>query len=151
MAEKSVFVSFDYDNDRQYKFLLEAWHANPKFRFVFNDTTPGEINTYNIDRIKAGLTTRIREADYTLVIVGSEANSIHRNYQLIGFRNWINFEVYQSLLAGNRIAVVKLEPHFQIPEQLANKAYAWIDGFTEPKVMAVLDKAATLNVSHAYR
>ncbi len=25
---KKVFVSFDYENDRRYKFLLEAWNDN---------------------------------------------------------------------------------------------------------------------------
>ena len=25
MAKKKVFVSFDYENDKHYKFLLEAW------------------------------------------------------------------------------------------------------------------------------
>ncbi len=33
--KKKVFVSFDYDNDKQYKFLLQAWDANPNFNFVF--------------------------------------------------------------------------------------------------------------------
>ena len=32
---QSVFVSFDYDNDRNYKYFLEAWNANPRFQFVF--------------------------------------------------------------------------------------------------------------------
>ena len=55
---KKVFVSFDYDNDKQYKYLLEAWDANPNFSFVFEDKTPGELNTNDIARIKAGLTTQ---------------------------------------------------------------------------------------------
>jgi len=25
MAKKKVFISFDYENDKIYKFLLEAW------------------------------------------------------------------------------------------------------------------------------
>ena len=32
-----TFVSFDYDNDRQYKYLLEAWNKNPNFNFTFLD------------------------------------------------------------------------------------------------------------------
>ncbi|CAC9487784.1 hypothetical protein, partial [uncultured Gammaproteobacteria bacterium] len=28
MAKKKVFVSFDWDNDKNYKFLLQAWDAN---------------------------------------------------------------------------------------------------------------------------
>ena len=52
----AVFVSFDYENDRRYKFMLEAWHANPRFQFVFQDETPREIDSTNIGRIKAALT-----------------------------------------------------------------------------------------------
>ncbi len=144
MAEKKVFVSFDYDNDRNYKHLLEAWDANPKFEFVFKDMTPGEINTYSIARIKAGLTAKINDSDYTLVLVGQHANSLHRHHELIGFRNWIHFEIHQSVLAGNRIAVVKLESSYEYPTALSGKRYAYIDGFTEDNVIAVLDKAATL-------
>jgi hypothetical protein len=37
MAKKRVFVSFDYENDKHYKFLLEAWDANKNFDFLFAD------------------------------------------------------------------------------------------------------------------
>ncbi len=79
MAKKSVFVSFDFENDKRYKYLLEAWDANPKFEFVFADETPAEIDSTNIGRIKAALSTRIAAADYTLVIIGKEANKLHRH------------------------------------------------------------------------
>ena len=62
--KKKVFISFDYDNDKHYKFLLGAWDANKNFDFVFKDETPGEINTNNIARIKAGLTSKIKDAEY---------------------------------------------------------------------------------------
>ena len=146
MAERKVFVSFDYDNDRRYKHLLQAWSANPKFEFVFRDMTPGEIDTYDIGRIKAGLTAKINDSDYTLVIVGQYANSLHRHHELIGFRNWINFEVHQSIEAGNRIGVVRLDANYVTPEQLQYTRYYWITGFTEQNVVDVLDKAATATV-----
>jgi len=96
MRKKKVFVSFDYDHDKQYKFLLQAWDANPEFDFVFEDKTPGEINSNNVGRIKAGLTSKLNEATHTLFIVGKHANQLHRLRNQIGFVNWINFEAYQS-------------------------------------------------------
>src|SRR5438094_7548744 len=69
----SVFVSFDWDHDRRYKFLLEARNKNPRFQFVFSDETPGENDTNNVGRIKAGLTAKIKAATHTLVIVGEYA------------------------------------------------------------------------------
>ena len=142
MLKRKVFVSFDWDNDKRYKFLLEAWNQHPDFEFVFRDATPGEINSYDISRIKAGLTAKIREATHTLFIVGKCANTVHKDSRLIGYINWINFEAFQSIQENNKLSVVKLEDSNQIPEQLASGAkYSWITGFTEQNVIAVLNHA----------
>ena len=37
MAKKTVFISFDYDNDARYKNLLLAWDKNSDFDFGFYD------------------------------------------------------------------------------------------------------------------
>lgn len=137
MAKKKVFVSFDYDHDRNYKYLLQAWDANPDFDFVFKDQTPGEINTNNIGRIKAALTLKINDATHTLFIVGAYANQQHEDHRLIGFINWINFEAYQSIQSGNYLGVVKLKGSFSIPQELKAK-YWWIAGFSERNVIEVL-------------
>jgi hypothetical protein len=72
MYKRKVFVSFDYDKDKRYKFLLQAWSENSQFQFVFDDTSSAEINTNNVGRVKAGLTTKIKESTHVLVIVGSQ-------------------------------------------------------------------------------
>ena len=141
MAKKKVFVSFDYDNDKHYKFLLEAWDANPEFDFIFKDQTPGEINTHNIGRIKAGLTSKINNATHTLFIVGAHANQQHKDHKLIGFINWINFEAYQSIQSDNYLAVVKLEKSHSIPHQLTARHW-WVSGFTEKNVIQVLNDSS---------
>ena len=142
MAKKKVCVSFDYDNDKRYKYLLEAWDANPEFGFVFKDETPGEINTNSIGRIKAGLTSKINDATHTLFIVGAHANQPHKDRGLIGFTNWINFEAHQSIQSNNCLAVVKLEESNSIPQQLTGKIYSWITSFTEKNVIAVLNHSS---------
>ena len=139
MSKKQVFVSFDYDNDRRYKYLLEAWDANPRFDFVFKDETPGEIDTNNIDRIKAGLTQKINAATHTLFIVGKHANQRHPKSSLIGFVNWINFEANRSIQTGNNLAVVKLEDSNSVPQELAGAGYKWVAGFSEENVIRVLN------------
>ena len=141
MIKKKVFVSFDYDNDKHYKYLLEAWDANPDFDFVFDDKTPGEINTYNISRIKTALIAKIKIATHTLFIVGKYSNQIHKDSHLIGFKNWINFESYHSIYCNNRLAVVKLDSLCEIPEQLVGNRHWHITGFTENNVIDVLKKA----------
>lgn len=135
---EKVFVSFDYDNDRRYKFILEAWNNNPKFNFVFEDGTPREINSDNVGRIKAALTSKVKAATHTLVIVGKHSNDPHPDKNLIGFRNWINFEIYQSIKEGNRIAAIKLNRNYESPEELKNARNSWAYNFKEPEIIKAL-------------
>lgn len=136
-----VFVSFDYDNDKHYKYLLEAWHANPQFEFVFDDGTPSEIDSNNAGRIKAALTLKIKDADITLVIVGEHSNDPHSKRTLIGYRNWINFEVAKSKELGKRIAVVKLDRSYESPTELTGANASWTYSFTQDNVMKALREA----------
>lgn len=138
MAKPRIFVSFDYEQDRQYKYLLEAWDANDEFDFVFSDATPREINSDNVGRVKAAITAKIKSATHTLVIVGKYANQLHPDHELIGFRNWINFEVYQSVASGNKIAAVKIDRNNESPEELQSVDASWAYGFTEENVIDAL-------------
>ena len=133
-----VFVSFDYDNDRHYKYLLEAWHAHPQFDFVFADATPNEIDSSNVARVKAALTSKINQASHTLVIVGRYANAIHRHSLLIGYKNWINFEIHQSKLARNRIVAVKIDRNYESPTELLFCGATWAMSFNEASIIRAL-------------
>lgn len=141
----TVFVSFDWHNDRRYKHLLEAWHENPRFDFTFDDGTPEEINTYNVARIKGALTTKIKEATHTLVLVGQHANERHRNASLIEYRNWINFEVARSIDAHKRIVAVILSNGNELPEELAGTNYTTVRGFSESSIISGLNIAQPAN------
>lgn len=141
MAKKKVIVSFDYENDNNYKNMLKAWNANPNFEFGFTDITPREINTENIDRVKAVLTTKINSATYTLVIVGKEANKLHKDHKLIGFRNWINFEIHQSKLNRNKIVAIKIYKDYESPEELLGAGASWTMNFKEEAIMKALEEA----------
>jgi len=140
MAKKKVFVSFDYENDRRFKFLMEAWDANPDFDFSFSDHSSGEINSNNISIVKAGLTRKINQATYTFVIVGKEANKQHKDHKLIGFKNWINFEVHQSKLNKNKLLAIKLDKSFDSPDELLNSGASWAYTFTQDSILAALKK-----------
>lgn len=137
----TVFVSFDFEHDKHYKYLLEAWHKNPKFRFVFEDGTPREINSLNVGRVKAALTTKIKNATHTLVIIGEHSNDPHPNRNLIGNRNWINFEIAQSKLLGKRIAAIKLSRNNESPTELFSSDASWAFSFTEDNILKALAEA----------
>ncbi len=136
-----IFVSFDYTDDKKYKFLLEAWNKHPRFEFVFDDATPEEIDSTNVGRVKAALTLKIKEATHTLVIVGENANAPHRNRALIGYKNWINFEIAKSKELGKRIAVVKLDRTYDSPDELTGANASWCYSFTEDNIIKALDEA----------
>lgn len=136
-----VFVSFDWEKDKRYKFLLEAWDANPNFKFVFDDGTPPEINSDNVGRVKAALTRKIDSAIYTLVIVGKEANKLHKDHKLIGYRNWINFEVSKSVELGNRMVAVKLDKDNESPVELLGVGAKWAMSFNESAIINALQRA----------
>lgn len=141
LAKKHVFVSFDYENDRNHKTLLNAWDANPNFDFGFADATPNEINSSNVGTVKAALTRRINEATYTLVIIGKEANKLHKDNKLIGYRNWINFEIHQSKLNKNKLVAVKLDKNYDSPEELLGAGASWAMSFSQDSIIKALNEA----------
>ena len=141
MAKKKVFVSFDYENDRRYKFLLEAWDANPNFKFSFSDLSSQEIQSWDVSRIKAALTRKIKEATYTLVIIGKEANKRHKDYEKIGYKNWLNFEIAKSKENDNKLVAVKIKRGYESPEELLNSGASWAMSFTQEAIIKALNGA----------
>jgi hypothetical protein len=140
MAKKKVFVSFDYDHDKYYKYLIEAWESHPGFVFVFKDAPPQDVNHENIDRIKSALTKKINAAAYTLVIVGKAANQMHPDHELIGCKNWIDFEVRQSKINHNKLVGVKLNQSYDSPDELLNTPAKWVFSFDQNQILFALDK-----------
>ncbi len=141
MAKKIVFVSFDWDNDKRYKFMLGAWNANSDFEFSFNDRSSAEINSWDISTVKAALTRKINTATHTLVIVGKEANKKHTDSDKIGYKNWLNFEIAKSKDNGNKIVAVKLSSENESPEKLLDSGASLVIGFSEDKIIYALNDA----------
>lgn len=141
MSRKKVFVSFDYENDKHYKFLLEAWDAHQDFDFCFFDWSSQEINTNNISRVKAGLTTKINQATHTLVIVGKEANKAHRDQREIGYLNWINFEVAKSKEAYNKLIGVKIDRGYVSPVELIGANTKWAMSFNQAAIVKSINES----------
>lgn len=141
MAKKKVFVSFDYDNDKHYKRLLEAWDANPDFDFNFSDLSSTEIKTDDISRVKAGLTTKINQATYTLVIIGKEANKKHKDSASIGYKNWQNFEIARSKSNNNKLVGVKIDSSYESPEELLGCEAKWAMSFNQEAIIKALKEA----------
>lgn len=133
--KKKVFISFDYEKNKQYRYLLNAWNANPEFDFSFRDTTPEEIQSYNISTIKSGLSRKINSSNCVLVIVGEEANKLHPNWREIGYRNWQNFEIAKAKELGIPIVAVKINYTYESPNEILNSGAKWVYSFTTYEIM----------------
>lgn len=136
-----TFVSFDFDNDRQYKYTLNMWASNANIDFSFNDGSTQEIQSWNIGRVKAAITIKIKEADCLLAIIGRYSNSYHKDRNLIGFKNWQYFEIAKAIELGKKVVAVKLDRIFDTPDILYNQGVSWAMSFTLESVKAALHKA----------
>jgi hypothetical protein len=76
------------------------------------------------------------------VLVGKEANKFHKDHKLIGYRNWINFEVAKSKENGNRLVGVKLNRNYESPEELKNAGAKWAWSFSEWSIVNALNQAS---------
>jgi hypothetical protein len=141
MARKRVFISFDYHNDKHYRYLLTALKENTRSPIDFDDTTPDEIDTDSVDRIKAVLTTKIRNSTHTLVIVGAHANDRHKDSAKIGTRNWQWWEIEKSKDEGKGLIAVKIEKSNESPEPLLNAGATWAMSFTVEGILDAINKA----------
>jgi hypothetical protein len=130
MSKPKIFVSFDFDEDRQYRYLLNAFSSNPHFDFTFDDKSSGFINSSNIPTIKAALTRKINEAHYTLVIIGKEANKIHKDHVAIGYRNWQNYEIAKSKEVFNQLIAIKIDQSYASPDEILCSNAKWAYSFT---------------------
>ena len=140
--KKKICISFDWHNDRRYRHLLgEAWPANPRNPIDFTDLTPGAIDTDDVGRVKAVLTTKIRASTHTLVIVGAYANSPHKDRQRIGQRNWIWWEIEKSKAEGKRLIAVKIKSSNPTPAPLLNSGAKWAMSFTQPAIIKAINEA----------
>ena len=139
--KKKVFVSFDYTNDKHYKYLLDAWDKNKNMDFVFKDCSSNEIQSDDISVIKSCLTKKIKETDYTLVIIGKEANKRHKDSTKIGYKNWINFEIAKSKENNNKLVGVKIDKQYESPEELLFSNAKWAQSFTQKAIIKALNEA----------
>ncbi|GAB3636714.1 hypothetical protein GCM10027422_23040 [Hymenobacter arcticus] len=135
MAKKKVFVSYDHSEDLRYKDMLRAWDANDNFDFEFDQRSPNvAIDSTEASAIKASLTTKMKQADYLLVIVGAKSST----------SKWMNWEISRAKETDTKLklAAVKIASTNTLPLGLSVLSSAAIaTSFEHDKIVAALDKA----------
>jgi len=138
MAKTPIFVSFDFENDRRYKYTLNMWAANTNIDFTFDDRSSGEIQSNSVGVVKNVLSRKINEADAVLVIVGAEANKVHRDRLEIGYKNWQNYEIAKAKDLGKRLIAVQLNSLYIYPEELINANAVRVHSFTQDAIIRAI-------------
>lgn len=135
MYKKKIFVSFDFEHDRNYKYTLNMWNKNDNFEFTCDDHSPSEIQTDSVAVVKQVLSRKINEAEAVVVIVGQYANSLHKDSNKIGYRNWQNYETAKAKELRKKIIAVQIQPNYEYPEELEKSNAIRIYSFNEPDIV----------------
>ncbi len=138
---KRILISFDYDHDRNYRYLLSALKANESSLINFIDATPREINSFDIGRIKAVLTQKIAQSTHILAIIGAHANTPHAQRMLIGDRNWQWWEINKGKELGKRFIAVKINRTNVSPDPILNTNATWALSFNIPAILAAINQS----------
>lgn len=140
MAKKKVCVSFDYEHDKNYYFLLKAWNNNHNIDFSINDCTPREIQSERISKIKQVLSKKIGEANYMIAIIGKYSYDEHPDSDEIGYINWQAYEIAKNIEKGNGLVVVKLSNEYCVPIDADDIGAEFVTGFEQSKILDALKK-----------
>ena len=138
MFKPKIFVSFDFEKDRQYKYMLNAWSENSAFKFTFEDHSSGEIQSSSVSVVKNVLSRKINEASAVIVIIGQDANKLHRDWCEIGYRNWQNYEVAKAKELGKKLIAVQIDSRYQYPEELLDANAMRVFGFRQADIMRAI-------------
>lgn len=139
MAKKRVIVSFDYEHDKNYYYLLKAWDANKDFDFFFSDLTPNEIQTESVATIKQVLSSKIHQANYMIAIIGKHSNDTHPDHEEIGYKNWQSYEIDKNHDWGNGLIVVTIDTSYDVPIEAYGIGAKWVNSFNETGVVNALN------------
>ena len=132
MAKKSIFISYDYDNDRNYKNMLLAWDANKEFDFGFDDHSADvSIDSTDAGAIKRAISAKISAATYFLCLVGKQT---HKS-------KWVAWEISKAVELKKKIVAVKIEPTNTPPPGLLNVGAKWAMSFTFDSIKKAIDGA----------
>jgi len=132
MANKKVFISYDYDNDKHYKNLLVAWDANKEFDFSFYDASVDvSVDSDDAAAIKRVISARINSAPYFLCIVGEKTHS----------SRWVAWEIGKAVELKKKIIAVKTAKDNTSPAGLYGVGAQWALSFTFASIKKALDDA----------
>ena len=132
MAKKTIFISYDYDHDRNYKNMLLAWDKNSEFDFGFSDQSADvSIDSTDAAAIKRAISAKINSATYFLCLVGKYTHS----------SGWVDWEIGKAVELNKRLVAVKIDSTNTTPSKLLNAGASWAMSFTFDAIKKAIDGA----------
>ncbi len=132
MAKRKIFISYDYDNDRNYKNMLLAWDKNQDFDFGFSDQSADvSIDSNDAAAIKRAISAKINDATYFLCLVGKQT---HKS-------KWVAWEIGKGVELKKKIVAVKIEPANTTPSGLLNVGAQWAMSFNFDSIKRAIENA----------
>ena len=132
MAKKKIFISYDYDNDKQYKNMLLAWDKNADFDFSFNDQSADvSIESTNAAVIKRAISAKINASTYFLCLVGKKTSK----------SSWVAWEIDKAKELKKRLVGVKIDATNTTPSGLLGAGASWAMSFTFDAIKKAIEDA----------
>ncbi len=132
-----VFISFDYDHDRNYANMLRAWAKNENIDFdIYDESVTVPVNSQNADYIKRRIRQKIKRASVTLCLIGENT-----------WRSgWVNWEIETSANMGNALVAVFVVPKSKvqyIPRELRVRDHVVASRFSLDGIKRAIAKAVS--------
>ena len=120
MLKQKIFISYDYDHDKEYKNLLLAWDKNKIFDFSFNDKSADvSINSHDYGVIKRAISAKINDSDIFLCLIGEYTQK----------SKWVKWEIEKAIELGKKIVAVKIKKEYESPDEIRNTKAKWAMSF----------------------
>lgn len=131
-GETSVFVSYDFDNDKEYKNLIIAWNGNNEFDFkVYDESVDVSVDSDGASSIRRVISRRIRKSDVFLCLVGEHT---HKS-------EWVEWEIEKADELDKDFAAVKINKNNETPDALYGKGAEWAYTFNFDRVKEAINDA----------
>ena len=132
MTKKTIFISYDYDNDKHWKNLLVAWDKNSEFAFTFYDASVDvSVNSTDAAAIKRVISKRISGATRFLCIVGENT---HKS-------DWVAWEIEKAVDLERKLIAVKTDAKNTSPDGILGVGASWAMSFTFDAIKNAVDEA----------
>ena len=120
MANKRIFISYDYSNDGNYKDLVLAWDKDEDLDFSFYDmSVEVSVDASDAAAIKHEISARISDCSHFLCLVGRYS---HKS-------RWVDWEIKTAMELKKRIVAVQVEKNVTTPNALYGVGTSWALSF----------------------